>query len=560
MLDAEPTDFIKRATQTRNEKKEAERVRKLTGEPTQPELPNEEKLRIAHKKQRRDCYAAVRLRFIEQDDLTSDSRCLNVTTLLYTALWACRFQPKEPTEALVKLTTLLSSAVDECGAILLISVLPDAQLIPLREYICDILEPHLSDSSGGDDSNELLSFRSAGDPLKEAAIDCLLNGVFALIAAAQLEASCAKRRSRNDRMNDNRKPAHTVRVHAPPNDKFVQQIEEMVHGMLGANRDAFVRNPCFCATACSAWQRFITGAMHVCGLNAGETMDDDSERWLLQNTQVVFHGTKSNDAIQRISCRGFDLGRRGKTNGQVHGVGEYFGRTIEMSDAYSGQTEVMLVCLALKETNALCPLPDRPLGFTPTIFVPSNEEGREMLVIDNKLEETFVAPIGILYHKALNRVARDTGTFDCDYPLDDLRAVEQIQDLSAQFADHLKTAVACQDLQRLRQFRRTIVLRFRLAVQKAASSAFPTGLPAMSFTHSSIWTSLSELNVEYRFCASTSAVADPSEVEQLQWFLCTATHNNEMGDEGPPSQQRVVLYKSKDSRCPMCAAAAEVKN
>ncbi|CUG87627.1 Hypothetical protein, putative, partial [Bodo saltans] len=201
---------------------------------------------------------------------------------------------------------------------------------------------------------------------------------------------------RNDTANADRAPAHICpRPHNPPDGGVVERIVEMVDSTLRAQRtgcNGFVHNPCFCATACSSWQRFISGAMRVCGFNAGEAVDYD---WLLQNTQVVFHGTTTVDAAQRISCRGFDIGRRGWAHGQVHGVGEYFGRTIKMSDGYAHQTEVMLVCLALKETNALCPLPDRPLGFTPTIFVPSNEEGREMLVIDNKLEETFVAPIGI---------------------------------------------------------------------------------------------------------------------------------------------------------------------
>ncbi|CUG40316.1 Hypothetical protein, putative [Bodo saltans] len=218
-----------------------------------------------------------------------------------------------------------------------------------------------------------------------------------------------------------------------------------------------------------------------------------------------------------------------------------------MSDGYARETEVMLVCLALKETNALCPLPDRPLRFTPTIFILSKEEGREMLVIDNNFDETFVAPIGILYHKALNRVARDTGVFDCDYPLGD--QVEKIQHFSRRFAALLTETVVCQDSDRLKQFHDKI-LRFRSAVQKEANSAFPTGLPSMSFTHSFIWTSLSELNVEYMFCPSIGVMDDPSDVEQHQWFLCTATHN--VSDAGSPTH-RLVLYKSKENRCPHCA-------
>jgi hypothetical protein len=72
---------------------------------------------------------------------------------MYTAIWSCKTERVEVTPSLVSLTTSLRGALSECAPALLKHSLPAEELTPLRDWICELLRPHLStsesDTAGG---------------------------------------------------------------------------------------------------------------------------------------------------------------------------------------------------------------------------------------------------------------------------------------------------------------------------------------------------------------------------------------------------------------------------
>jgi hypothetical protein len=402
----------------------------------------------------------------------------------------------------------------------------------LREWISSLLREHLPSES--DDA--LLSWRSAGDENKVRAIECLLNGVSVLVRSVSLEFECSLRRQRNDDRNSNRAPAHLdIPARPIPDAEFVERVLNMVDAKLGDRRAAFVANPCFHLTACSAWQRFMNGVRDIGRLLHIQV----DHHWVLSNTRIVFHGSCL-EGVQRISCRGFDVARRA---GQSYGAGEYFGLEPNVSAAYA-KIDAMLVCLALNDDVD----PMRRLR------VP--DSSRDMLVINNPLEDltsTFVAPIGLFYHNTVpGTAARDAGEFDCDFPLPDETTSAAIRRLTAYLVATLKDAIhyGCSDPQHLDKLETIMLPEHAKALEDAAKVAFPTRGEARAYSRPSAWSPLGATGMEYLLAPTTPAVDvdDEGSSPQLQWYVCTK-HRESM---------RVVLHKAREPCCPLCNDAQQV--
>ena len=89
-------------------------------------------------------------------------------------------------------------------------------------------------------------------------------------------------------------------------------------------------------------------------------------------TLFAWHGTHSDQAIQSICHNGFDPTRR---SGQVHGIGEYFGQSAEVSHSYAKSTSRMIVAqlLQVQQTSThdnFCYVVNNPTDWSMSFCLP----------------------------------------------------------------------------------------------------------------------------------------------------------------------------------------------
>lgn len=91
----------------------------------------------------------------------------------------------------------------------------------------------------------------------------------------------------------------------------------------------------------------------------------------------AYHGTQSQN-VQSICCDGWNISKRGK-NGQAHGQGEYFGKSIWTAERYSENGYIILSLLVTKYAR----------------YVSTRDLG-EIYVVDNTASNTYCLPVAII--------------------------------------------------------------------------------------------------------------------------------------------------------------------
>jgi hypothetical protein len=140
----------------------------------------------------------------------------------------------------------------------------------------------------------------------------------------------------------------------------------------------FVPSPCF---GCDSMKKFVNGIKSL-GFSSLEVFLANSS-----NYTVIFHGTSTIDGASKICCESWNPAMRG-TNGQAHGVGEYFAKQIATPLQYASVAGAIIVTLCVSRTKCEGAIHEAAVSGTDAYVIVNNPADR--------FDQMYCLPLGVL--------------------------------------------------------------------------------------------------------------------------------------------------------------------